>query len=241
MIDEAFLKEYAARTGGGLLNVAREYLQHLFLTNFYRQPNCEKFLFKGGTALRLVFGSPRFSEDIDFTSLINSKTYEGILENVWESFEREGIKSKLIESKATTGGHLAIVQFHLFGEKITIRNEVSSREKEIKKGESFVITSEIVPSYTVYLLPREKLVTEKIQALLTRGKPRDLFDLYFILRKEELRKVLRVDKKQRKQILDFLKKQNRAEINKELKILLPPDFWQVIKDLPTAIINQLAF
>lgn len=33
-----------------------------------------------------------------------------------------------------------------------------------------------------YYLSRERLIDEKIQALLDRHKPRDFYDLYFILR-----------------------------------------------------------
>ncbi|MDP1760196.1 MAG: nucleotidyl transferase AbiEii/AbiGii toxin family protein, partial [Candidatus Woesebacteria bacterium] len=48
-------------------NVVREYFQHIFLGELYKLPNSEKLLFKGGTALRIVYGSPRFSEDLDFS------------------------------------------------------------------------------------------------------------------------------------------------------------------------------
>ncbi len=48
-------------------NVVREYIQHLFLSCLYKIKGSEKLLFKGGTALRIIFGSPRFSEDLDFT------------------------------------------------------------------------------------------------------------------------------------------------------------------------------
>ncbi|MBN1444929.1 MAG: nucleotidyl transferase AbiEii/AbiGii toxin family protein [Candidatus Omnitrophica bacterium] len=49
------------------INIAREYVQHLFLSSLYREKSSEKVLFKGGTALRIVFQSPRFSEDLDFS------------------------------------------------------------------------------------------------------------------------------------------------------------------------------
>lgn len=98
MIDEDFLKDYAQKARTTFLNVVREYLQHLFLANFYRRTNSENFLFKGGTALKLVFGSPRFSEDIDFSGLVNSQTYEKILEEVLEDFSREGIEFLILMS-----------------------------------------------------------------------------------------------------------------------------------------------
>ena len=39
----------------------------IFLSYLYQEPGSEKLLFKGGTALRIVFKSPRFSEDLDFS------------------------------------------------------------------------------------------------------------------------------------------------------------------------------
>ncbi len=48
-------------------NVVREYFQHVFLSKLYVLPESEQLLFKGGTALRIVYGSPRFSEDLDFS------------------------------------------------------------------------------------------------------------------------------------------------------------------------------
>lgn len=34
---------------------------------FYQEKEAEAILFKGGTALRLIYQSPRFSEDLDFS------------------------------------------------------------------------------------------------------------------------------------------------------------------------------
>src|SRR3989344_9199348 len=48
-------------------NIVREYFQHVFLAELYKLPDAEKLLFKGGTALRIIYGSPRFSEDLDFS------------------------------------------------------------------------------------------------------------------------------------------------------------------------------
>ena len=48
-------------------NVVREYFQHLFLSYLYSLEGSEKMLFKGGTALRIIYGSMRFSEDLDFS------------------------------------------------------------------------------------------------------------------------------------------------------------------------------
>ena len=48
-------------------NIVREYFQHIFLGELYKLPNAGKLLFKGGTALGIIYNSPRFSEDLDFS------------------------------------------------------------------------------------------------------------------------------------------------------------------------------
>jgi predicted nucleotidyltransferase component of viral defense system len=87
------------------LNVRREYVQHLFLAYFYQQPQAKAIFFKGGTALRIVYGSPRFSEDLDFSSTLHSREEieEAVLHTL-HAVEREGIKTDISESKDTSGG-----------------------------------------------------------------------------------------------------------------------------------------
>ena len=81
-------------------NIVREYVQHLFLTELYQLPESEKLLFKGGTALRIIFDSPRFSEDLDF-SLIGippnkvSSFIEHLFINVLAKLEKIGIKIEI--------------------------------------------------------------------------------------------------------------------------------------------------
>ena len=64
-----------------------------------------------------------------------------------------------------------------------IKIVISARKGEVLKGEEIMATSSFYPSYQTRCLKRELLVKGKINALLDRTKPRDLFDLYFILRK----------------------------------------------------------
>ena len=73
MIENDILERIALKEQTSVFpNIVREYAQHLFLTELYRLPGSEKLLFKGGTAFRIVYGCPRFSEDLDFTRVINS-------------------------------------------------------------------------------------------------------------------------------------------------------------------------
>jgi predicted nucleotidyltransferase component of viral defense system len=241
MLDQKFLEEIARKKEASFLNVAREYLQHLFLRSFYSQKGSEDFAFKGGTALKIVFGSPRFSEDLDFSGIKNNWQYEKVLEETLIDLTREGVEVEIIDSKATTGGHLATLGVNLFGQKIEIMNQISFREKDEVAKENVVIVSDFVPPYNLFLFKREILVGEKIRALIERAKARDFFDLYFVLRKEELRKIIHLDKDQQEKILSRIAGKPKEEIEQELKRLLPRSFWQVIADLPTAILKEFGY
>ena len=52
-------------------NVAREFVQHVLLSAIFQLKGADsKLAFKGGTELRLLRRSPRFSEDLDFTAWV---------------------------------------------------------------------------------------------------------------------------------------------------------------------------
>ena len=239
MIEEKILKDYSQKSQTSFQNILREYVQHLFLASFYKKTGAANFLFKGGTALKLVFGSPRFSEDLDFSGLKNSYRYEEILAEVLLDLSFEKANFDLIESKPTTGGHLAILKTKIFGESFELHQEISFRPEKSLVKEIAVVTPDFFPSYQIYILAKEKMIGEKIKALLTRQKPRDFFDLYFILRKNELRQRMKLKADERESILTFLEKQDKAKISRELRMLLPKSFWPIIKDLPRALKTEL--
>lgn len=47
-------------------NFLKEYLQYPVLEFIYNDPRYKKFIFTGGSCLRICFGAPRLSEDLDF-------------------------------------------------------------------------------------------------------------------------------------------------------------------------------
>lgn len=226
MIGEEQIGKLANRQQTTELNIRREYCQHLFLSYFYQQKEAAGVYFKGGTALRIIYKSPRFSEDLDFSSkLTDTKVLEKIILQTLEEVEREAIETEILEAKETTGGYLAEVLFRAFEQKIALKIEISLREGELR-GEVITIASDFMPSYIVIQLGQESLAEEKIEALLSRAKPRDFYDLYFMLRANILlpeRKVI---------LARVLKVLEKTEINFELELkqLLPKSHWAVIRD-----------
>lgn len=236
MLSLAKLDEIARRAQTSLLNVAREYVQNLFLSGFYKQERAEDIYFKGGTALRLIYGSPRFSEDLDFSAGIpNCSIFEDVLQEALVVLERVGLKVGVVEFKPTIGGCLAIFTAELEGLSFDISLQVSLRKKDLK-GEPFLVSNLFVPEYQVVALSEGALAGEKVEALLTRGKPRDFFDLYFMLRK---RMDFRLTEQQRECIFEKLGRLDKDEVRKDVEPFLPKGYHLVAKDLPAALEREL--
>ena len=63
------LCKYDCRTGDDYVNALREILQELALLGLWRSKFFEHAAFYGGTALRILYGLDRYSEDLDFSLL----------------------------------------------------------------------------------------------------------------------------------------------------------------------------
>jgi len=217
------------------LNVRREYVQHVFLSNFYQQSEASNIFFKGGTALRIIYKSPRYSEDIDFSSTLQTinEIETAVLETL-HAIEKEGIQTEITESKETMGGYLATIFFEVGENRVAIQLEISFREKEVK-GEVVTIANDFIPSYTVVSMSQDLLVKEKLDALVAREKPRDYYDLYFMLRAN----LLSVEDKS--VCAQALQKLQKTQINfeNELKQFLPKSHWLIIRDFKAALEREL--
>lgn len=235
MITEESIKTLAKKYQTTEQNVRREYLQHLFLRYLYKQKGADRIYFKGGTALRIIYHSPRFSEDLDFSTSLKSVSFlEKIIIGTLSEIEREGIETEIKEAKKTSGGYLAEVAFALNGVAVNILLEISLRNIG-KAGQTVVVAGDFVPSYVIEQLQEQQLIDEKMQALFSRRKPRDFFDLYFILRAN----LLSVS--QRKMLVKVEDALNKTQINftKELKEFLPKSHWLIIKDFTSVLRREL--
>ncbi len=235
MVAKDKLQQFSTKYQTSELNVMREYLQHLFLSYFYQLPQSNEIYFKGGTALRIVYQSARFSQDLDFsTNREDIPGIEDILLEVLGKIEKENIKTILREATTTSGGYLSAIDFVLFGQTIPMQIEISFREKENKR-EMVTIASDFISPYTILVLEQEQLITQKMRALFARKKPRDFYDLYFILRKQ----LPIMDKKT--VLSEALKVLRASNINfeVELKQFLPKSHWLIMKDFKQTLEREL--
>ena len=240
MIEKRQVQELAGNWQTTIDNVAREYFQQLFLSRLYQEKGSDGLLFKGGTALRIIWHSPRFSEDLDFTGVnITVKGIETLIEGALAKIEMEGIQTGIIESKSTSGGYLAIFQFETNEYKSRIQIEVSLRPGKKGSGEAALIQSDLVVPYTLIHLKEEVLIAEKIQACLTRGKSRDFYDLYFILRSRMAFKEAFIQDKQLKAKILKVVKSGKLDFKLELKAFLPVNQHIIIKGFPKILVAEI--
>lgn len=187
MLTRAQIQRLAQRNRIGMQVQERDYMQHLLLALLFART--EILTFKGGTALRLVYGGSRYSEDLDF----NGPDDLPELRNLWQDIVTElayyGVVAQLRNEWASDVGYSLDVSFQgpLFDgrdhSKGKVRVDVNRRSEPVDIRRELVTTSydDIRPFVAVVITP-EHLLAEKVRALLMRSKPRDLYDLWLLLR-----------------------------------------------------------
>ncbi len=182
MITKDQLNLFAKKNKTNETVVFREYLQLLFLNALYITAGSEKIYFKGGTAIHLILKSPRFSEDLDFTVELEESDFINLISKVFEKLSKEeNISFK--ERKTITGKRFLLTAAPPFIDyKAFVHLDFSFREKVITPEKS-IIKSDFPILFTSYIyhLSAEELLAEKIRAILTREKGRDLYDLWYLL------------------------------------------------------------
>lgn len=208
----------------------------IFLSYLYQEPGSEKLLFKGGTALRIVFKSPRFSEDLDFSGFnIKHAEIEKIITSTLSNIEKSGLIIDIEKNKKTSGGYLAIIIFKIEENITKIQIEISLRGDKQITGTRAIIQNDFIPAYTLVQLLTEYLISQKIEALVDRKKPRDFFDYYYLLsgnyavakNKNNLQKIL------------VLLKESKIDFRSELRRFLPVSQARHMKDFRKILIDKI--
>lgn len=239
------LKSRAQGGGIPLETLLKEALQICFLEVFYAFPTSEGATFQGGTALRLLYGGPRHSEDLDFVTDQPLGDWEELRPRLTERLKAQasflGGKLELSSQKSFS----SILRWKLKWEPETGSEKVWVRAKFAR-----------YPAYTRELLPlarptgfpigvwtiiptesREEILADKLAAIAGRPylKGRDFFDLWFLrtggvdLRMDLLKKKLidyRVDPQQ---LAKRLSQVNGKLLSSELENFLPAPFRRTME------------
>lgn len=174
-------------------DLAREYLQARMLQFLSLNGQMNMIAFMGGTALRFVYGVPRYSEDLDFALEVRSDEYsfEALLDGVVRGFEREAYQVEVPNRAQRTNVHKAFVKFPGLLYELGLsphEHQVLSVKLEVDTnppaGAGLEVTqvTRFVPVRVMHH-DRATLFAGKIAAVLARQytKGRDLYDLMWYL------------------------------------------------------------
>ena len=201
-----------------------EYLQHEILDSIFKEKSSASLSFIGGTAIRILYQNPRFSEDLDFDNFgLSFSEFETLLKTACKDMAKKGfvIEYRFVER----GAYHCYIKFPdiLYqsgispesSRKILIRIDTEAKEKYYKPQRY------IINRFAVYrqicTAPASVLLAQKMMTVLERKreKGRDLFDVSYLMGLAEpdfsyIAKCMNIDQKQflklfneRLQELDF--------------------------------------
>ena len=233
MLTKAQIQRIAQRNGVGMQVQERDYLQHLILWLLYRRS--QELIFKGGTALRLVYGGNRYSEDLDFNGSDDTSALDELWREVVGGLEDFGIVAEIRNRWDSDVGYSFDVSFQgplhdgRDRSKGKVRVDVNQRPEEVETRRELVASPyDDVRPFVVTALALDHLLAEKLRALLVRGKPRDLYDIWLLLRQgvePDLslveRKLALYDRTWNREALEEAMENVRAGWERDLRHLLP--------------------
>jgi hypothetical protein len=175
-------------------NLLREYLQYKILDVVFRSPYGQKLVFMGGTAIHIVHGLPRFSEDLDFDNRgLRRADFSALVEDVARKFFLEGYA---VETDTSFKGAFSagikfpelLFMLGLSGhkeEKFLIK--LDAEPQEFRYEPERVVISKFDVFSGIAVVPVNILLAQKYYAILARKRAmgRDFYDAMFLAGKAD--------------------------------------------------------
>jgi len=206
--------------------IVRKEYELIVLKEIYSSMLADKLVFKGGTALRLAYDSPRFSDDLDFSLIKNVKNED--FTSVCEEISNNNPNIDLVEAlkKFNTLFALFKVTDSSISQNFSIKIEVSTREENLKKDKDYslvLLKSSVSPiNLIASTFSLEKILSDKLS--IEPKRIRDVFDIWFI-RQNLGDKNIKMD----------FKNFNKNEVKRELNKLLPVSYRGLVEDVIKSI------
>ncbi len=201
--------------------IVRESYEMLLLKDLFEGPFGADIVFKGGTALRLAYGSPRYSEDLDFDAIrkIDGDRFLAHVQHIGKRYPT--ITAVETVNKRNTLFALVKIAEPLLERAFSIKVEVSKRNRPWIKEQDYttkLIVSESSPLRVLaQIASLERLRVEKADALQHRKAARDVFDWWLI--HQLLKREVTVD------FTGF----DKGTARSELRRLLTRPYWPLIE------------
>lgn len=184
MITKDELRGYANRLQLNLGQAELDYFQNIILFILSHEYG-KGIVFKGGTALKKCYGLSRFSEDLDFTCTerVDIRKLENGLNRFNIEFEmrkhefEKGLKATLkIKGPLYIGERKSLCNFIVdfsFRENVLLQPVIKSIGRFMEE----------TPAFDVLVMDEREILAEKVRAIMTRAKARDVYDVWFLLDK----------------------------------------------------------
>lgn len=203
--------------------IVREEYEMIILKQLFESELGKSFVFKGGTALRLAYGSQRFSEDLDFSVVedFDKNKLDSLLKRVADQYETLEL-IETIQKKYTYFG-LFRVNEAFTAQAFSIKFEASIRPVNWKKDRDYKLLTlnSKVTNLTVLAQVASLEYMEKEKRTIKPLRIRDIYDLWFIAQK--LGKSASMDfggwsrKKVKQELHKFLPKKGRRLLEQWLQ------------------------
>lgn len=249
MIDTPTLIKLAAQQEIDPYTILREYVQVRFLDELFRVARPHTVFFKGGTAIRLLFGSERFSEDLDFSVPSRDFDASNLVSRAVRALVAE-FSNLTVKKLKTITGYSARIAFpgpspH---HPLTIKLDFSMRESILDPQIS--VLKSTVPAISTTLvehLSKAEILAEKIRAITNRRKGRDVYDFWYLLHSGAIVSSKLIQKKIRfyHEHYDSVKLQavisswNEKDLYNDIAKFLPRSQRRIIRHLPRLAVSLI--
>lgn len=230
--------------------IMREYLQLMFLSYLYKEKEAKKIFFKGGTAIKFLFHSSRFSEDLDFSTVLGKKDIKKLMAKLVIYLKKELTDIVLVPlhiGKNTSRFRLKYKSSD-FKYALLIRLDFN-HVKEVKKS----LTSPLLTDFPIIVFPlinhlsESEILAEKTAALISRRKGRDFFDVWYLLERGILldksliiKKLAKDDRQFNKDFLmKIIRTYQQLQLNRDLTQFLPKSQRAIIPILKEKLLDKL--
>src|SRR5258706_4890115 len=233
MLTRAQIQRLAQRHGISIQAQERDYLQYLLLFSLYNRS--QVLVFKGGTALRIVYKGNRYSEDLDFNGPAEIPMLKGLWKDILEDLGRFGINAEIWNEWQSAVGYSFDVSYQgpmYDGRDRTkgkVRVDISTRSEKTDTQRILVPSDyDDIRPFVLTVISPDHLMAEKIRALLVRSKARDVFDIWLLInqgivvdRKLIEKKLALYEISLTTQTLDDALDKAKADWTRDLRPLLP--------------------
>ena len=248
MISINTLQSLSDKSGIDKYSILREIIQISFLEELYKLPQSKRLFFKGGTALKILFDSTRYSEDLDFTTNLDAKEIIKIVDETASQLNKEYPKLTVKNLDTLTGiSKKILLPVDISSQPMTIKLDFSQRENVIDPKSGTIFTSlPITTSSVIQHLSDEEILAEKYRAIINRIKGRDLYDFLFLLKRGVKFNLKLVNEKlnyykEKYNPADFVNKINKwdeKELDSDIRRFLPLKDRSIIPEIKNLLLQK---